>query len=61
FELCQALRKKPELRELPVIFVTSMNRESEKRRGIEVGAQAYIVKGAFDQRALLNAIERLLP
>ncbi len=61
FELCLAVRKQPALRELPVVFVTSLSREAEKRRGIEVGAQAYIVKGAFDQRTLLQAISRLLP
>ena len=34
--------------------------EEDKRRGIEVGAQAYIVKSTFDQSNLLDEIERLI-
>jgi DNA-binding response OmpR family regulator len=60
FDLCKSLRQNPEFQELPLIFVTSMENEEEKRRGIEAGANAYIVKRDFDQINLLETIRRLL-
>jgi two-component system chemotaxis sensor kinase CheA len=46
--------------DIPFILCTSLEAEKDKRRGIEVGANAYIVKGSFDQSNLLETIERLL-
>jgi two-component system chemotaxis sensor kinase CheA len=60
FEFCRSVRQRPELADVPVVFVTTLDKDEEKRRGIEVGAQAYIVKGAFNQQSLLEAIERLV-
>jgi len=60
FELCKAIKQNPETKDIPVIIVTSLDKEEDKRRGIEVGAQAYIVKSSFDQSNLLDAIERLI-
>lgn len=60
FELCKAIRQNPDLKDIPVIIVTSLDREEDKRRGIEVGAQAYIVKSAFDQSALVDTVKRLI-
>jgi two-component system chemotaxis sensor kinase CheA len=61
FELTEALRADERLAALPVIIVTSVENEEEKRRGLTVGAQAYLVKSAFDQGELLETIERLAP
>lgn len=60
FELCSTIKKSEEYKDLPIVIVTAMEKEEDKRRGIEVGAQAYIVKSSFDQRSLLDAIERLI-
>ena len=46
--------------ELPVIIVTSLASEAHKRRGLEVGAQAYIVKSQFNQQSLLETVQQLL-
>ena len=45
---------------IPIVIVTAMQKESDKRQGIDVGAQAYIVKTTFDQSNLLDTIERLI-
>jgi two-component system chemotaxis sensor kinase CheA len=37
-----------------------MESETDKRRGLEVGADAYLVKSSFDQKLLIEAIETLL-
>jgi len=40
-----------------VVLVTSVESREDKERGIEVGADAYIVKGNFDQESLLQTVE----
>jgi len=60
FELTAAVRGDPKLKDIPVILVTSLESRADKERGIEVGADAYIVKSAFDQMSLLQTIEQLI-
>ncbi|MCB9799679.1 MAG: hybrid sensor histidine kinase/response regulator [Candidatus Omnitrophica bacterium] len=60
FEFCRALKTNAETKDIPVIFVTSMARDEEKRQGMDVGAQAYIVKSQFDQATLLQTLARLI-
>jgi len=60
FEFCRSLREQPEFKNLPLVFITTLEKDEDRRRGIEVGAQAYIVKGAFDQNNLVETIERLI-
>lgn len=59
FEFIARTREDPVLRDIPAILVTSRNSAEDKRRGEQVGAQAYIVKGEFDQGYLLQTIRRL--
>jgi two-component system chemotaxis sensor kinase CheA len=60
FTLTERVRADERLRDLPVVLVTSLDSEDDRRRGVEVGADAYIVKGAFDQDRLLETIGRLI-
>ncbi|CAK0755476.1 two-component system, chemotaxis family, sensor kinase CheA [uncultured Gammaproteobacteria bacterium] len=60
FSLTARLRQEPTYRSRPIIIVTSREREEDKRRGIEVGADAYIVKGDFDQGVLVKTLRSLL-
>jgi CheY-like chemotaxis protein len=60
FELCSTLKKNEGLKEIPFVMVTALQKEEDKRRGMEVGAAAYIVKSAFEQTNLLETIERLV-
>jgi len=59
FTLTENLRKHEIYKETPIILLTSRDKDEDKRRGIEVGANAYIVKGSFDQSNLLDTIESL--
>ena len=45
---------------IPVILVTSLSKREDRERGLEVGANAYIVKSAFDQSNLLDIVEKLI-
>jgi len=60
FELTKRLRSLESYRDVPVIIVSSLSRDEDKRKAIEAGAQAYIVKGSFDQGALLDTVEALI-
>ncbi|MDO8273018.1 MAG: hybrid sensor histidine kinase/response regulator [Gammaproteobacteria bacterium] len=58
--LTARIRKEPRYKDLPVILVTSLASDEDKRRGLEVGANAYIPKPSFDQRVLLETLKRLI-
>jgi len=60
FELTEAIRSSRKHQVLPVVLVTAREKEQDKERGIAVGADAYLVKSAFDQRNLLETIAQLL-
>ncbi len=60
FELTRAIKSDPSLAEIPVIIVTSLERDEEKAEGIEAGADAYITKSVFNQDTLLDTVERLI-
>jgi two-component system chemotaxis sensor kinase CheA len=60
FEFVARTRTDAILREIPAILVTSRASREDRRRGQEVGARGYIVKGEFDQGDLLRAIRELL-
>ncbi len=60
FDLTHQIKQTPRLAEIPVILVTSLDSPQDKARGIEVGADAYVVKSNFDQGSLLDMIDHLL-
>jgi len=60
FELTRHIRADQRLQNLPVIIITSLAREADRREGLLAGAQAYIVKSQFDQSNLLETIQQLL-
>jgi two-component system, chemotaxis family, sensor kinase CheA len=60
FELTRAIKSDSALVDLPVVIVTSLEREEEKAQGIEAGADAYITKSVFNQDTLLDTVERLI-
>ena len=60
FSLTSEIRADRKYSELPVILVTALDSREHKERGIEVGANAYLVKSSFDQSNLLDAVKRLI-
>jgi two-component system chemotaxis sensor kinase CheA len=59
-DLTAKIRADQKLGDLPVVLVTALESREDKERGIEVGANAYIVKSSFDQSNLLEIIRRLI-
>ena len=60
FELTAKIRKEKRLSEIPVVLVTALESREDREHGIDVGANAYIVKSSFDQSNLLEVIKKLI-
>jgi two-component system, chemotaxis family, sensor kinase CheA len=60
FGLLQAIKNDPRLSTLPVILMTSRADPEDVRKGLDLGAGAYITKQKFDQRELLATIGQML-
>ncbi len=58
--LTETIRRSKRFADLPVILVTARSSDQDKARGIEVGADAYIVKSDFEQKSLLETVAQLL-
>ncbi len=60
FEFCRTIKKNEKYKDIPIVIVTALENDDDKRKGIEVGAAAYIIKSAFDQSNLLDTVDRLI-
>lgn len=58
--LTAKIRADKKLAELPVVLVTALESREDRERGIDVGANAYIVKSGFDQSNLLDVIRKFI-
>ena len=58
FDLTARIRADKRITDLPVILVTALESREDRERGIEAGANAYIVKSSFDQSNLLDIVHR---
>jgi two-component system, chemotaxis family, sensor kinase CheA len=59
-QLTEAIRAHATCSALPVVIVTSLGGADDRQRGIDAGADAYMVKRKFDQHDLLETVERLV-
>ncbi|MBK6316010.1 MAG: hybrid sensor histidine kinase/response regulator [Blastocatellia bacterium] len=60
FELVEHVRQIERFRDLPILLVTSLGSDEDRRRGMQVGANGYIVKSDFEQGRFLEMLEALL-
>ena len=60
FDLTAKVRADKTLAALPVVLVTALGSREHQERGVDVGANAYIVKGSFDQSNLIEVIHKLI-
>ena len=60
FELTAKVKNDVKLNNIPVVLVTSLESRDDRERGIEAGADAYIIKSSFDQGNLLDVIKKLI-
>ncbi|PKP53276.1 MAG: hybrid sensor histidine kinase/response regulator [Bacteroidetes bacterium HGW-Bacteroidetes-1] len=60
FELTSSIRQDNTLADMPIILVTALDSSDDRQRGMEAGANAYIVKGSFEKSNLIETIKRLI-
>jgi two-component system chemotaxis sensor kinase CheA len=60
YTFIQRIRADPALHHIPAILVTSRAAPEDRQRGVDVGAQGYLVKSGFNQSELLTLIKKLL-
>ena len=58
--LTRALRRDPQISHLPVILVSSLDSDEDRRRADEAGASAYLPKTAYERGQLLSLVQSLL-
>jgi two-component system chemotaxis sensor kinase CheA len=59
-QLLETMKQEPALAGIPVIMVTSLQDDEDRRRGLNLGADAYLIKQTFEQQELLDVIGQLL-
>ena len=60
FALTEAIRANRRTANTPVLIITARASEESRQRGLDVGADGYVVKSDFDETALLGAVARIL-
>lgn len=59
FEVCERIRSRPEWRQTKIVMLTARGRESERERGLALGADAYVTK-PFSTRELVERVKAML-
>lgn len=59
FEVCETVRTDPQLAAVRILMLTAKGRQAEMRKGISLGADAYIAK-PFSTRDLVDRVKSLL-
>jgi CheY-like chemotaxis protein len=60
FTLTRTIRRTRGWEQVPVVIMTSRGDESDRRAGLEAGANAYLLKSDFDQTELVDTVRRLV-
>jgi two-component system sensor histidine kinase and response regulator WspE len=60
FEFVQLIKQDDRLHNTPVMIVSYKDREEDRQRGLEVGADYYLTKGSFHDETLIEAVVDLI-
>ncbi len=59
YDACRMMKANPDLRDVPVVFLSAKGQESEIQSGLEAGAEAYLLK-PFSPAELTNRVRGIL-
>ena len=59
FEVCEAVRSHPQFGSMPILMLTAKGREAEMKKGLSLGADAYVTK-PFSTHDLIDRVGSLL-
>ena len=60
FELTKRVKAKPEWRRVPVIILSALDSDADRRRGLDAGADAYAIKAGLDGDNFLRQVDMLV-
>lgn len=60
FDLTTKIRRDARTAQLPVVLVTGLASKDDRERGVDAGANAYVVKSNFEEGNLLEVVRRLI-
>jgi len=60
FALTAAIRAAPSLTNIPILILSARTDEADRQRGLDAGADGFILKSGFDEAGLLTSVHRLL-
>jgi two-component system sensor histidine kinase and response regulator WspE len=59
-ELVRSIKGDPRLQAIPVVIVSYKEREEDRMRGLDAGADAYLTKSSFHDQTLLDTVADLI-
>ena len=59
YQVCRMLKFDRTLNKIPIIMLTAMGQEEDQKTGVDVKADAYIIK-PFDSKVLMDKVKELL-
>lgn len=60
FEILRDARKDPKLRDLPILLLTNLGQKPDVEKGLELGADDYVIKAHFTPSEVVEKIEKVL-
>jgi len=60
FDVLNILRNTPETKNIPVIILTALTQDTHKKKGLEEGANDYVVKSETMPKEVLKKIEKVI-
>lgn len=59
FEVKEEMNKDPELKNIPVVFLTNLYEEADEKKGMSLGAVAYLIKSQYIPSEIVNQVKDL--
>ena len=60
FELLKTLKADKSLKDIPVILLTNLSQKDEVKKGLELGAQDYLIKAHFMPSEVVKKIKKTI-
>jgi DNA-binding response OmpR family regulator len=59
YEACKVMKANPDIKDIPVVFLTARGQENEIQQGLDAGAEEYLLK-PFAPDQLTNRVKAIL-
>ena len=60
FELLKIVKEDPQLKDIPIILLTNLGQKNEVKKGLDLGADEYIIKAHFTPTAVVAKVKEIL-